>query len=105
MSMCYPDNSGRPKPVPVEGSWFIIDADVFIQAIGHGPNLLLITELDGIVRGKRGNIIFDEEGRTALRHVYAGGDVAAGATTVILTMGAAKKAAHAIDRMRRNKKI
>jgi glutamate synthase (NADPH/NADH) small chain len=102
MLMCDPDDSGRPEPVPVEGSRFIIDADVFMQVIGRGPNPLLISELDGIVRGKRGNIIVDEEGRTALRHVYAGGDVTIGAATFILAMGAAKKAAHAIDRLLRD---
>jgi glutamate synthase (NADPH/NADH) small chain len=101
MLICDPDDSGRPEPVPVEGSRFIIDADVFIQAIGQGPNPHLITELDGIVCEKRGNIIVDEDGRNALRHVYAGGDVATGAATIILAMGAAKKAAFAIDRMLR----
>jgi len=99
--MCDPDDSGRSEPVPVEGSRFIIGTDVFTQAIGQGPNPLLITELNGIVRGKRGTIIVDEDGRTALRYVYAGGDVATGAATVILAMGAAKKAAFAIDRMLR----
>jgi len=99
MSMCDPDESGRPEPSPLEGSNFTIDADVVIEAIGQGPNPLLINELDGIVRQKRGTIAVDGDGRTALRHVYAGGDVATGAATVILAMGAAKKAAHAIDRM------
>ena len=72
---------------------------------GEGPNPLLISELDGIVRGKRSNIVVDEEGRTALRHVYAGGDVATGAATFILAMGAAKKAAHAIDRLLRDENV
>jgi len=85
--------------VLVEGSRLIIDADVFIQAIGQGPNPLLINELDGIVHRKRDNIIIDGEGQTALPHVYANGDVATGAATVIFAMGTVKKAAHAIDRM------
>lgn len=101
MAMCDPDQSGRPEPSPVEGSGFTVDADVFIQAIGQGPNPLLISQLPGIRRGKRGNVIADEDGRTALRHVFAGGDVATGAATVILAMGAAKKAARAIDLMLR----
>jgi glutamate synthase (NADPH/NADH) small chain len=101
MEMCDLDATGRPEPVPVEGSHFIIDADVFITAIGQGPNPLLISELPEIMRGKRGNVIVDEEFRTSLRKVYAGGDVATGAATVILAMGAAKKAAHAIDKMLR----
>ena len=71
----------------------------------QGPNPLLITEPDGIVRRKRGNIIVDEEGMTALRYVYAGGDVATGAATVILAIGTAKKAAHAIDRMLRHENV
>ena len=101
MSMCDLDDTGRPAPSIVKGSHFTIDADIFIEAIGQDTNPLLISELNGIVRGKRGTIIVDEDGRTALRHVYAGGDVATGAATVILAMGAAKKAAFAIDRMLR----
>jgi glutamate synthase (NADPH/NADH) small chain len=101
MEMCDPDATGRPEPVPVEGSHVTLDADVFIAAIGQGPNPLLISELPELKRGKRGNVIVDEEFRTSLRKVYAGGDVATGAATVILAMGAAKQAAHAIDRMLR----
>jgi len=95
------DASNRPEPAPIIGSEFTIDADVCIEAIGQGPNPLLINELPALVRGRRGNIIVDENGRSSIRHVYAGGDVATGAATVILAMGAAKKAAHAIDRMLR----
>ncbi len=101
MEMCDPDTTGRPEPAPVEGSHFTLDADVFIAAIGQGPNPLLISELPELKRGKRGNVIVDEEFGTSLRKVYAGGDVATGAATVILAMGAAKQAAHAIDRMLR----
>jgi glutamate synthase (NADPH/NADH) small chain len=101
MEMCALDASGRPEPAPVEGSHFTIDADVFIEAIGQGPNPLLISELPELKRGRRGNLTVDGDGRTTLRHVYAGGDVATGAATVILAMGTAKKAAHAIDRMLR----
>lgn len=101
MEMCAPDASGRPEPAPVEGSHFTIDADVFIAAIGQGPNPLLISELPELTRGKRGNVLVDEEFRTSMRKVYAGGDVATGAATVILAMGAAKQAARAIDAMLR----
>jgi len=101
MEMCAPDASGRPEPAPVEGSHFTIDADVFIAAIGQGPNPLLISELPELIRGKRGNVVVDEEFRTSMRKVYAGGDVATGAATVILAMGAAKQAARAIDTMLR----
>jgi len=101
MEMCALDSSGRPEPAPAAGSEFVLDADVFIAAIGQGPNPLLISELPELKRGKRGNVIVDENYRTSIRNVYAGGDVATGAATVILAMGAAKSAAHAIDRMLR----
>jgi glutamate synthase (NADPH) small chain len=101
MAMCAPDQSGRPEPAPIEGSHFTIDADVFIAAIGQGPNPLLISEIPELLRGKRGNVIVDDEFRTSMRKVFAGGDVATGAATVILAMGAAKSAAHAIDKMLR----
>jgi glutamate synthase (NADPH/NADH) small chain len=70
---------------------------------GKGPNPLLILEIDGLSMARKGNVIVNEDCRTSLSHVYAGGDVATGAATVILAMGAAKKAAHAIDRMLREK--
>lgn len=102
MDMCALDASGRPEPAPKAGSEFVIDADVFIAAIGQGPNPLLVGEMPELKRGKRGNVIVDENYRTSIRKVYAGGDVATGAATVILAMGAAKQAAHAIDRMLRD---
>jgi glutamate synthase (NADPH/NADH) small chain len=101
MAMCDPDATDRPEPVPIEGSHFTIDADVFIAAIGQGPNPLLISELPELKRGKRGNVIVDDQFRTSMRKVFAGGDVATGAATVIQAMGAAKSAAHAIDAMLR----
>jgi glutamate synthase (NADPH/NADH) small chain len=104
MAMCDPDESGRPEPAPVDGSHFVIDADVCIEAIGQGPNPLLIREIPGLSIARRGNVIVDEDCRTSLMHVYAGGDVATGAATVILAMGAAKKAAHAIDCMLRERR-
>jgi glutamate synthase (NADPH/NADH) small chain len=101
MEMCELDESGRPEPAPVPGSFFVIDADMFIEAIGQGPNPLLIRKLEGIAYGRRGNIEVDEEGRSSIPRVFAAGDVATGAATVILAMGGAKKAARAIDRMLR----
>ena len=101
MEMCSLDASGRPEPKEIPGSHFTIDADVFIAAIGQGPNPLLIGEMPEMKKGKRGNVTVDETGHTSLRKVFAGGDVATGAATVILAMGAAKTAAHAIDRMLR----
>lgn len=102
MEMCDIDDSGRPEPAPVKGSNFVIDADMVIQAIGQGPNPLLVRKLHGIHYGRKGNIIVDEDGRSSLDRVYAAGDIATGAATVILAMGGAKIAARAIDRMLRN---
>ncbi len=102
MQMCDPDQSGRPEPVPVEGSTFLIDADLCIEAIGQGPNPLLIRKLPGVVYGRKGNIVVDGDGRSSLPGFYAGGDVATGAATVILAMGSAKNAARAIDRFLRD---
>jgi glutamate synthase (NADPH/NADH) small chain len=103
MEMCEADQSGRPSPEPVPGSNFIIDADICIEAIGQGPNPLLIRKIEGVEYGPKGNILVDEEGRTSIPHLFAAGDVATGAATVILAMGGAKTAARAIDRMLREK--
>ncbi|HHW07775.1 MAG TPA: NADPH-dependent glutamate synthase [Clostridia bacterium] len=93
-----PDESGRRKPIPVEGSEFVMDVDTVIMAIGQGPNPLVPTTTEGLATTKRGNIVADEEtGQTSLEGVFAGGDIVTGAATVILAMGAGKKAAQAID--------
>ncbi|MEN6518054.1 MAG: NADPH-dependent glutamate synthase [Methanospirillum sp.] len=97
MAMCDLDESGRPEPREVEGSTFVIDADTVIQAIGTSPNPLLVRLLPGAATGRKGNLVVDEDGRTSLPRVYAGGDIATGAATVILAMGAGKRAAAAID--------
>ena len=97
MAMCDLDESGRPAPKEVEGSSFVIDADTVIQAIGTSPNPLLVRLLRGAATGRKGNLVVDEDGRTSVPRVYAGGDIATGAATVILAMGAGKRAAAAID--------
>lgn len=99
MAMCELDRSGRPIPRPIEGSRFVLDVDMVIVAIGQGPNPLLAGMLPQLEKGKDGTIAVDGEGRTSLSRFYAGGDIATGAATVILAMGAAKRAASAIDRM------
>jgi glutamate synthase (NADPH/NADH) small chain len=103
MDLCELDESGRPSPKPQEGSNFTIDVDVVIEAIGQGPNPLLVSLIPGLSRGRKGNVVVDGDGRTSIPHVFAGGDVATGAATVIEAMGAAKsaarKAARAIDEM------
>lgn len=100
MEMCEADDSGRPFPVPMEGedAVFTIDADVVIEAIGQSPNPLLINLMNDLRKGRRGNVIADDEtGMTSIENVYAAGDVATGAATVIEAMGSAKRAAKAIN--------
>lgn len=101
MRLCGEDEEGRGWFEPVEGSAFVLDADVFIVAIGTSPNPLLPRCLDGLECGRLGNVVVDEEGRTSIPHVFAGGDVATGAATVILAMGAAKTAVKAMNRILR----
>lgn len=103
MEMCKIDSSGRPEPKPKEGSTFTIDADIFIQAIGQGPNPLLLNLLPQLEKSRRGNLVVDENGKTSIPNVFAAGDVATGAATVILAMGTAKTAAQAIDKMLRER--
>jgi glutamate synthase (NADPH/NADH) small chain len=98
MDLGEPDASGRRRPVPIEGSEFRIEVDVAVMAIGQGPNPLVPTTTEGLKTTKWGNIIADEAtGQTSLPGVFAGGDIVTGAATVILAMGAGRKAARAID--------
>jgi glutamate synthase (NADPH/NADH) small chain len=100
------DASGRAKPVPLPGSETAIDADCVIMAIGTSPNPLIRNSAPGLDVQKWGGIIADEAtGKTSLEGVYAGGDAVTGAATVILAMGAGKKAAEAIDRYLKNKAV
>jgi glutamate synthase (NADPH/NADH) small chain len=98
MQLGEPDGSGRRRPVPIEGSEFKIEVDVVVMAIGQGPNPLVPGTTPGLKTTKWGNIIAeDETGATSIEGVYAGGDIVTGAATVILAMGAGRKAAMAID--------
>ena len=99
MSLCGIDASGRRSPEPVEGSEFTLDVDMVVQAIGTSPNPLLVSLIPGLERARKGNVVVDENGRTSIPHVYAGGDIATGAATVIEAMGSAKRAAAAINAM------
>jgi glutamate synthase (NADPH/NADH) small chain len=93
-----PDASGRRSPVPVEGSNYVIDVDTVIIAIGQSPNPLIRQTTPGLETQRWGGIIVEEETmETSKPCVYAGGDTVTGAATVILAMGAGKKAAAAID--------
>jgi glutamate synthase (NADPH/NADH) small chain len=98
MVLSEPDESGRARPVPLEGSEEAIGVDCVIMAIGTSPNPLIKSTTAGLDTQKWGGIIADDEtGRTSRRGVFAGGDAVTGAATVILAMGAGKKAAEGID--------
>ena len=105
MELGEPDASGRRRPIPIEGSEFDIDVDTVIVAIGTGPNPIIAQTTPGLETTKRGNIAADEEtGATSKPGVFAGGDIVTGAATVILAMGAGRKAAAAIDAYLQEKK-
>lgn len=92
-----PDESGRRRPVAIEGETEEMAIDTVIVAIGQGPNPILTNSTEGFELNKRGNIVADEKGQTSLPYVFAGGDIVTGAATVIKAMGAGKDAAVAID--------
>jgi len=92
-----PDESGRRKPVPVPGSEYKLEVDAVIMAIGNGANPLIGQTTPGLKLNKWGNIIVDDNCRTSLEGVYAGGDIVLGAATVILAMGQGRTAAVAIN--------
>ena len=92
-----PDQSGRRRPEPIEGSNFTLDIDTAVIAIGQSPNPIIQQTTEGLQTTRHGTIVVNEETmQTALPGVYAGGDVVSGAATVISAMGAGKKAAKAI---------
>jgi len=93
-----PDESGRRSPVPIKGSEFFMEVDTVVMAIGQGPNPLVPETTPDLETNRRGNIVADlETGKTSKPGVFAGGDIVTGAATVILAMGAGKKAARAIN--------
>ena len=98
MGLGEPDSSGRRRPVVKENSEFTIDVDTVIMAIGTSPNPLILKTTNGLSANDHGCIVADEVGKTTKEGVYAGGDTVTGAATVILAMGAGKKAADAIDK-------
>jgi glutamate synthase (NADPH/NADH) small chain len=104
MKLGEPDDSGRRRPVPVPDANFRVPIDVAIIAIGNSPNPLIPSTTPDIESGKWGNIVTDlETGKTSKEGVFAGGDVATGAATVILAMGAGKVAARGIHEYVMNK--
>ena len=96
MELGPPDESGRRRPVPVKGSEFVMDTDTVIIAIGRTPNPIIQRTTEGLQVTKWGTIVADENGKTSIEGVYAGGDIVTGEATVISAMGAGKKAARAI---------
>ncbi len=97
MELGEPDESGRRKPVVKEGSEYVMDVDTVIMSLGTSPNPLISSTTKGLETNKWKCIVADENGLTTKEGVYAGGDAVTGAATVILAMGAGKKAAEAID--------
>ncbi len=94
MELGEPDASGRRRPIPIEGSEFEMDCDQAIIAVGAGPNPLLTSSTEGLKLNKWDYIEADPEiGKTSLKGVWAGGDIVTGSATVILAMGAGRKAA------------
>ena len=104
MELGEPDDSGRRRPVPIKGSEFKLECDMAVVAIGAGPNPLLPTQTPGLELNKRGYIVADlETGKTTKPGVWGGGDIVTGSATVILAMGAGRKAANSIHDYLMNK--
>jgi len=98
MGLGEPDDSGRRRPEPITGSEFILECDTVIVAIGNSPNPIIPRNTPGLEVSKWGTVVADDAtGATSRAGVYAGGDIVSGAATVILAMGAGRKAATAID--------
>jgi glutamate synthase (NADPH/NADH) small chain len=97
MALGEPDENGRKRPVPIEGSEFFLEVDTVIVAIGQKPNPILQKTTSGLSVSKWGTIVVDDSGKTSRPGVYAGGDLSRGGATVILAMRDGKKAAEAIN--------
>ena len=97
MELGEPDASGRRSPVPIPGSEFEIPTETVIMALGTAPNPLIVNTTKGLQATRRGGLEADADGRTTRGGIFAGGDAVTGAATVILAMGAGRKAAAAID--------
>jgi glutamate synthase (NADPH/NADH) small chain len=97
MALGEPDESGRRRPVPIEGSDFEVPLDVVIVAVGTGPNPLVQSTTPDLATNRKGYIAADPETlRTSKKGVFAGGDIVTGAATVILAMGAGRRAARSV---------
>jgi len=98
MELGEPDSSGRRSPVPIPDSNFDIETDVVVMSLGTSPNPLIASTTPGLDTNRWHCLVADENGATTRPGVFAGGDVVTGAATVILAMGAGRKAAEAIDK-------
>jgi glutamate synthase (NADPH/NADH) small chain len=96
MELGEPDSSGRRRPVPVQGSEFILDVQTVIEAIGQKPNPIIQASTPGLDTSKRGTVVVDEKQTTSRQGVFAGGDLARGGATVILAMRDGRLAAQSI---------
>jgi glutamate synthase (NADPH/NADH) small chain len=96
MRLGEPDESGRRRPAPIEGSNFVVGVDMVIMAIGRTPNPIIKQTTEGLKTTEWGGIVADENGKTSIEGVYAGGDIVTGEATVISAMGAGRRAAKAI---------
>lgn len=105
MELGEPDASGRRSPKEVEGSEFTIEVDSVVMALGTSPNPLIRSTTESLQTNKKGCFVVDENMKTTKDGVYAGGDAVTGAATVILAMGAGKKAAKAIDEYLKEKTL
>lgn len=103
MELGEPDASGRRRPIAKAGSEFVLPLDCVIMALGTSPNPLIRRTTAGLDVKPRGEIVADENGKTSLEGVFAGGDAVTGSATVILAMGAGKRAAQSIDEYLRSK--
>ncbi len=103
MTLSDVDSSGRRRPVALENSNHFVDVDTVVMAIGNSPNRLVSASEEKIKTDNRGRIVVDENMKTTMDGVFAGGDAVTGAATVILAMGAGKKAAASIDEYVKNK--
>ena len=98
MALGEPDESGRRSPVPVEGSEYLIDADVVVVAVGVSPNPIIPHSVSGLEVSRKGTIVVDENTmQSTIPGLYAGGDIVRGGATVILAMGDGRRAAAHMD--------
>jgi len=103
MKLGEPDASGRPRPIPIENSEYLIKCDTVIIAIGTNANPILTKSIPELKTNKWGYIEADENGKTNLENIFAGGDIVTGSATVISAMGAGRKAAKAINKYLKSK--